>query len=214
MLLDEPRQRLWAAIGDHGVLEVPQLRCSWHVSLSGDAVESLQVKSLQARLIPALEVLESQGMRSFYTNDPWGYRREPVRDLFEAMSVSMAFAFDSDKPARVYVLAPGSSGMVSSANTHDAVEAALEGERLSGERAKLHRSGKRERHLFLWIMPTLFDAYVGLVSEENPSEATPSLPEEITSVWVAAESSEGFVVWRSSGQALERSVVSSEAYRR
>jgi hypothetical protein len=85
---------------------------------------------------------------------------------------------------------------------------------MDGERRKLIRSGASERHLFVWIMGTIFHAYVGIASDDTMPEAVPTLPSEVTTLWVAATSAEGFVVWKATDGPWERFVVSSEAFRR
>jgi hypothetical protein len=103
--------------------------------------------------------------------------------------------------------------MVWTGSAYTAIQEALDGTRLEGERAKLERSGKPERHLFAWIMPTQFAAHVGLASEEVAADAAPVLPQEVTTLWIGAESHQGFVVWRSHGDPWERLVVPSEGFR-
>jgi hypothetical protein len=97
-------------------------------------------------------------------------------------------------------------------NAHAAVQQALDGPRLQGERRKLSRH-RGERHLFVWIDVSLFDAHVGIASEETAAEAVPILPAEITHVWVAAEGSEGPVVWISDGGPWVRRVVTRSKIR-
>jgi hypothetical protein len=121
----------------------------------------------------------------------------------------LAISADTDGVSRVSILAPSQAGGVWAGNTHAAIEEALTGERFVGERAKLARSGALERHLYVWIGDNLFAASAGMILEEEPFPAAPSLPKEITTLWVASPASEGTVVWRSSGKPWERLVVSS-----
>jgi hypothetical protein len=64
-------------------------------------------------------------------------------------------------------------------------------------RRKLIASGSPERHLFVYVDPNRYPAWVGLMDEQPPL-AAPQLPEEVTHVWAvtSARTSRRFVVWR------------------
>ena len=53
-----------------------------------------------------------------------------------------------------------------------------------------------ERHLFVWVSVTVFDVW-SAVHDGHPPSRAPVLPEEITTVWLAAMAAPGDVpVWR------------------
>jgi hypothetical protein len=164
-------------------------------------------------VIPALAELEQRGMDDFQRDDMrefrvlWGEEvREPL--LIDDLPVNFAHRGDSDeREPRIYMLGPAVGARVSAQDSHAAIEEALAGQRLEGERTKLALSGLEERHLFVWVGVSLFAAHVGIASEDEPADARPVLPSEITHLWLAAEGTEGPVVWTSTGDNWVRRVV-------
>jgi hypothetical protein len=200
MLIHAPRQRLDAAVGKWGTFDAPALRKDWHVALSRDAiVEDPVVKTATTWLVPLLLGFEERGLDSV--------GRDQSRS-FGDLPLSSAFAHDPARSVpRVTLMAPSAGGMVWAGTTHAAIESALAGGRFEGERDKLARSARVERHLFVWVTQTVFDAFIGIASEEAPADAIPNLPSEVTTLWLGATAVPGYVVWRSSGGLWERLVV-------
>jgi hypothetical protein len=209
MLADETAERFMAAMDDYGMIDDTGLQSTWIVSLTKGAVEGLRVKELRKDLLPALDALERLGVKELEVRwDP----QEPVLVALGNLSVRRVSAMPPSNAPQVHVVGPASTSMVASENAHRAIVEAIAGERIVGKRSKLMRSGAAERHLFVWVMGSRWDAYVGIASDDSMPAEIPSIPDEITTLWVAAESAEGFVVWRSSGGPWQRSVVPSEGF--
>ena len=204
-LVDENRARFDGALYAQSVLDAPELCGSWYIALSKEALAPRRgVNELRSKVIPALAELESRGLDDFQRDDLREFRVLWGEDLGEPLlmhNLPINFAHrdpEKSKP-RVFLMGPSAGSTVWSGNAHAAVEEALTGPRFEGERKKLDRTGHEERHLFVWVGVSLFDAYVGIASEDKPADAIPSLPNEITHLWLAAEGTEGPVVWTSRG---------------
>jgi hypothetical protein len=177
-LTDEVGERFIAALDDHGVMEDTGLWATWIVSLSKSAVEELRIKKLRERLLPVLERLEHEGITELDVRGPSEPTLEPLRDALEELSVRRVSASPPSKASRIHLVGPSPSSMVASENAHNAIQEAIGGQRMDGERRKLMRSGAFERHLFVWIMGTIFQVYVGIASDEKPS-----IPRLVTTSW-------------------------------
>ena len=199
------------------VLDVPELSASWYVALSQESLEPRRgINELRSKVIPALAELEQRGMDDFRRDEMrefrilWGEQvRAPL--LMDGLPVNSAQRGDPDPDEpKIYLIGPADGSIVSAENTHSTIEEALASPRLEGERRKLDGSGREERHLFVWVGTSLYAAHVGIASEDEPADARPILPSEITHLWVAAEGTEGPVVWTSTGDQWVRRVVKTK----
>lgn len=204
-LADELRLGLTAAIAKHGlVLDTDELASSWWVELREDAQHE-PYRKVPERLVKALARLEAAGIARFDVR--LGSPPEGLADIAD-LPIDYAAVSDDAGPGRVVVLQHSRSSTPWSGHASFAVEIALAGDRLKGERDKLRRSGTQERHLLLWVDTTLFDAYVGLCLDSPPEEG-PQLPPEITDLWVVARCPTGTVVWHTFGEGWESRTVPS-----
>jgi hypothetical protein len=207
VLMDERRAAFDGALYARQVIEAPGLSYAWHVALSKDSLDLPKgVNEIRAKVLPALAQLEAREMERFDRDPMRSFRiemglgegeREPL--LMDDLPVSFALRYESGEGPTVLLLGPPSGATVWAGSTHEAIAEALAGVRLEGERDKLDRSQREERHLFIWVEPTRFAAYSGIASDENPAASAPELPEEVTHIWVAAARAQDFVVWRSTG---------------
>ncbi len=187
---------LEAALGRHGQgIETADLARRWVVSLDEAAEErKIPYLEIKRRLIPFLVAIEAEGRQSFHTQDGW--RSSAVRQLIEALPVETGFSYDRTKQPRVLVLPPGRAAMVGGEVAHRAIEEAAAGDRFAGERRKLKASNLPERHLFVWVHTSVWDVWAA-VRDEHPPDRAPVLPEEITSLWLAAMGAPDYAaVWR------------------
>jgi hypothetical protein len=205
MLLDFSRQSLQGWIAKYGFVETSDLTRSWYVAFDDDALDMKKSPRFTRTLIKALAALEAA--RIEYYERPRTIRPGGSPVLIENMPVLLANSYETADVARVQLLGPSLGGVAWAGNTHAAIEEALAGERFDGEREKLRRAGGSERHLFVWIGNNLIDAELGLTLEDKPYPGAPSLGKEITTIWVAAPSPEGTILWRSAGEPWARHVV-------
>jgi hypothetical protein len=173
--------------------------------LTDDAIKLPKSAKTLDHFVVALWDLEQRRVETFHRR-PWVHPDEALLPI-ERQPVSLAMSSPAEGVASVWLMGPSQGAAAWSGNTHDAIEDALRGDRLTGKREKLRRSEAWERHLFIWIDGSLFDANVGMTLEDRPFDGAPSLPDEITTLWVAATAPEGAIVWRSSGEPWERYVV-------
>lgn len=210
MLMDEDRQRLIAWIGKHGVRSRSGLEHNWYVALTDEAIGVPKSKETLQAFVDALRDLEARGMSRFEKRR-W-IPRDAVMMPIERLPVRLANSSSGEGETYISIMPPSEGGVAWTGNTHEAVQSALSSDRLRGERAKLERAGGREKHVFIW-MDGLFEASLGMSLTDEPADEAPSLPSEITTVWVAASAEGGAVVWRSSGGSWERHVVPRTAIR-
>jgi hypothetical protein len=214
MLVDENRARFDGTLYAEPVLAAPELSSNWIVALSEEAVELPKgVKSIRLNVVQALVELEAKGIDKFTRDEVRPYRalfgmEERPALLIDDLPVNFANRGDAgDKKSRVFLMAPAGGGRVWAGNAHTAIEEALAGSQLARKIQKLERTKLPERHLFVWIGVSLFEANFGIASEDKPADAAPTVPSGITHLWAAAEGPAGPVVWRSSGEPWVRDVV-------
>lgn len=179
------------ALRGRRLVRVRNCRCDWLVYASRDA----RIDKIRAHADRYFAEIECAGLRSFYAQ-----LHTPhfpcVRKIFDELRVDCGFTTVWDPPGRIGIAGPAQDEMVSvdSLRVLKAVE--LEAAK-PDNRGKLAAFDTRERHLFVHIHPRNYPAWVSLLDADVPGEP-PSLPDEITDIWVAAQdrSTELYVLWR------------------
>jgi hypothetical protein len=194
-LADEQALGLDAAIHRHGEgIDTEMVARRWWIVLDRAAEGGpIRYTAIKDKLPPLVAAIEAEGREVFRAEDAW--ESVAVKSLFDALPVEMGTSWNDDKQPRILFLAPGRSAMVSGEVPHKAIEEAAAGERFAGERRKLSASGLPERHLFVWAHSTIFDVWSG-VCEGDPPTRPLELPEEITTVWLAAMGATDIAPWR------------------
>ena len=132
-------------------------------------------------------------------------RERSVYASLAQLSVYRAMTTGSEHPPGLYLVEASADVAAQGSYTHQTIELALLAGRFQRERVRLRRSVTPERHLFIWLSATLYDARKGLASSDRPPNEAPTLPDDITTLWVAALSQpDRLVTWRSSGGTWER----------
>jgi hypothetical protein len=166
MLVEESRARFDGTLYAEPILEATNLTGTWYVALSDDAVdEPKALNVVRLKVVRALAELEAGGIREFTRDEMRPYRimlgidEERPSLLIDDLPVNFAQRSDmAQTEPRVFLLGPASGGRVSSDNAHATIEEALAGPAIAAKVRKLNRTNVRERHLFIWIGISLFEA--------------------------------------------------------
>ena len=163
---------------------------SWQLSLRADA----DLSSLRRRkneVARALKDLETAGINHFDAHP--GRRDRGEADLFGVRfpQVDDAWAFKpSERGPMVVLVGPGHVSSIGPELVTQVIENFASHPKREGDRRKLRRAATPQTHLFVWLEPHEFGAYESLCGEGLP-ENVPSIPAEITSIWVAAQCRDG-----------------------
>jgi hypothetical protein len=174
-------------------VEAKKCRDTWAVHLRSDA----NPKNLRLHIDEALAQFESAGYRQFpLEREPENWQSVvPIYDLIRRLGVDVAMVVEARSPTPfIGILTPGRGGVVSTGILRQAIEAEAN---KRDNKQKLSPFGDRERHLFVYIDSRNFLPWRVVVSQRPPLEV-PSIPHEITHIWIAAipDSGNKAVVWK------------------
>jgi hypothetical protein len=167
--------------------KAPSLEHHWWLGVPNDG--SVNVKALMTKVVPHLEVLERHSIEQVGgagradRRPPVGANQEVVdaaRGVFE-LGAHRATRLDAPKPGEIaLVMAPlhGSAG-----SNFDLLND-LVAKCAAAKAEKLAAAAGHERHLFIWMRPSVADAELAMATLPPP-ESTPVLPDGIDVVWVA-----------------------------
>ena len=170
---------LWDTVHDHE-WEEATLGRSWGLTLKPGS----RIKGLADKAVPLLRTLEAQGVEKF--DDSYPSRRSSdvtLRALHQLSEIGIRNGISmNSKPTRIVVSVIGPSGWGSSGTLINVVERAAQ-----RKVKQLSRAAADERHLFLWLDWSDYDAQAAMhfvmdlgVLPEHP----PSLPAGIDKVWI------------------------------
>ena len=177
------------------VLPAPGLRRSWHLYPTART----RFTSLSG-CIPLLAQLEQAGVDRFFADldaDPGG--AGPVAALASRFGLTAGFAWSETTDPKLIVALPSNlDEWVEQPN--DPGRSVLEAVGIEAHKpdniAKLERSGATERHLLVWVDVDNALPWQDLDRGQLPI-ALPSLPDAVTTVWVATTGSHGKpILWR------------------
>lgn len=153
------------------------------------------VKRLVAKLDASLAAIEAEGITKFFASRH-ASESSAVRRIWEDLGITAGGVLPTSRPG-ISIGLPPRGGLISS---RFAIEAAEHAAWRDDNRRKLrsHASGRGD--LFVWISDDHKDAWMGM-TERSPTHV-PSLPEEVSCLWLATLTPGGaeFIVWRTDGQ--------------
>jgi hypothetical protein len=191
---DELLMTIWGGINHRALLAARLTAHSWTVFLD----RATKMRKAQARIDEHLASIEAEDLVRF---GPVHLSTSPAaRTLWKDLRISRGFVYDRRRSAAgeplIALMPPAPPQMTSASAVQEEVERQAS---LPDNVDKLERSGKGERHLFIWI-DMLHPAWRALA---GPLPGVgPSLPKAVTTVWVANESlddqgtSMWWTVWR------------------
>lgn len=182
---------LWKLVNPPGERWIePALAGGWMITLRTDA----RAKQLRRDLPELLTTLETEGTRAIGID--YLHPGNPLRERLEALGVVSLDQNDTDFPGSIYLTVEldddRSGGCIAdhSNAVADWVSEFLADEGRADVRDKLARSGAPQRHAFV-IVPGFseapFAAADPLARNDSPTPSVPpTLPAEITHVWVTS----------------------------
>lgn len=170
---------------------VPTSKCKkdWTVH----PLKEAKIANIRKNVDTYLAAIEATGIERFFSQiDAVEYPL--VMRIFCDLRIEAGSVTKWKKPGQIRIAPPGGGGMVDSSEVQNAVyrEASKK-----DNRRKLSKSGRRQRHLFVYVHPRNYLPWVSLV-DTCPPLGEVFLPEEITHIWVSVDSRDKneFVVWR------------------
>lgn len=189
---DEEVERSRAAILNtrKGGPFVPRVHCKhdWDIHPLPEA----NINTIRATIDRYLAAIEAEGLKQFnaFTDAD---DSSAVSAIFQDLKIEAGRVFRWKPSGRIGIALPGSGGLVEA----EAVVHAVEAEAWKADnRRKLGTAEAPERHLFVYVDPNKYLAWVAL-RDEAPPTILPRLPAEVTDVWAATyEGTPGcYVVW-------------------
>ena len=176
---DQLLKATWAGINrQQAIFPATLASHTWTVFLD----RATKLRPTRARVDHHLACIEAEGLARF---GPEHRLASPaVRALWEDLRIGRGFIYDRRRSATggpVIALMPPRPPEPSPTTVQEEVE--RQAYQLDNIQ-KLERSGRAERHLFIWI-DVLHSGWRALAGP--PPAVAPSLPEAITTVWVATE---------------------------
>jgi hypothetical protein len=167
--------------------KAPSLGRHWWLGVPNDG--SVKVKTLMTRVIPHLEVLERHAIEQVGEGGRAGRRPPAGADDEVANAARGVFGLGADRATRLGAPKPGETALVmpslhgGAASNFDLLNDLVAG-CAEAKAKKLAVASGDERHLFVWMRPSVADAELAMATLPPP-ERTPTLPDEIDVVWVA-----------------------------
>lgn len=153
------------------------------------------VRRLVANLDAYLAAIEAEGKTRFFSS-LHASESTAVRRIWEDLGITAGGVLPTPRPG-ISIGLPPRGGLVS---CRFAIKAAQNAAWMEDNRRKLrsHPSGRGD--LFVWISEDHKPAWMGM-TERAPTHL-PSLPEEVSCLWLATLTAGGadFIVWRTDGQ--------------
>jgi hypothetical protein len=151
------------------------------------------INKIREQVDEYLAAIESEGLLRFFSYTDASSFPSVARILYD-LRIEGGSVIKWKTPNCIRIGLPTVGGLVSGERVQQAVEAEANKE---DNRRKLGSCGCDKRHLFVYIDHRNFLAWVALV-DEQPPQLAPSLPIEITNIWVATHtrSANEIVVWK------------------
>jgi hypothetical protein len=179
-------RRLLHRFGRQGKIAAIECARSWVVPL---AAYDTDVAAVRAKIDHLLGLVEQAGLTSFGERDE---RRSVAVARVRRLGVDSAYSYPpTGGQPRIWLELPVRAWWQQA----EAVNAVVE-EHAARNAEKLARSGRAERHLFVLFDSGEAEAWSVMLDGEPP-EASPQLPEEVTTAWVTTRRADGNpTVWR------------------
>ena len=159
-------------------------KSDWLIHLGEDA----RINRIRQYADQYLRNIERSRINDFFS--PIHADIEPVRRIWEDLCIEGGKITKWKRPC-IGIMGPVSGGIVKSETVWKSVRPEVH---KPDNLRKLGRSVDLNRHLFVVIDDLQGPAYVSIRHSEPPQDI-PSLPQEITHIWVAAEEGEIVYVW-------------------
>jgi hypothetical protein len=184
---DEDWQLIGSRLDRQGPVPAVESAHSWVVLL---AEGNTDVRSVRARIDHLLSLVEQAGCTRISRREERG--SPAVARVRRQLGVDYGYTYEAtDGQPKIRIMLPMRWWFTRPEAVNEAVE-----RHAQLNAAKLARSGRDERHLFMLVAPVSMEAWSGLM-EREPPEAPPLLPEAVTTAWAAGYRSDGRpVVWR------------------
>ncbi|MFN2444412.1 MAG: hypothetical protein ABR606_02295 [Vicinamibacterales bacterium] len=139
---------------------------------------SADIRKVRRNVDGYLAKIELEGRTTFFA-DTDAAESPAVWAIFRDLRIDAGDVLALRPPGRILIALPGQGCDVSSTYVQEAIQHEAS---KADNRRKLLAAGGPERHLFVYVDPNRYPAWVGLVDERPPTVA-PQLPEEVTHVW-------------------------------
>ena len=167
----------------------PSLGHHWWLGVPNDG--SVKVKALVTQVVPHLEVLERHGIEQ--VGGGGRSDRHPPASVDEDVATAArgVFKLGADRATRLDAPKAGETALVMASlhggagSNFDLLNDLVAG-RAAAKAKKLDSATGDERHLLVWMRPSVADAELAMATL-RPPESTPTLPDVINVVWVATE---------------------------
>lgn len=170
---------------------VPTQLCKqgWYLHPGRGAI----INKIRALADKYLADVEAEGLTRFFSPSD-AVAHDSVRRIWNDLGVLSGSVMKWKTPGQIGISPPDGGGAVGIGHFVDAVRLVAE---KTDNRCKLARAATQERHLFVYIQPRNYLAWVAFSDLSPPSEPV-TLPEEITHVWAVTEGRtlNEFLVWR------------------
>jgi hypothetical protein len=179
-------RQLWDRLNRRGKIDATECTRSWVLPL---AAGTNDVAAVRKRIDHLLGLVEQAGLTEF---DEWEARCSVAVARIRRLGVDRGLSFvpASGRP-RIRLELPGRVWLEQPETVNAVVE-----DHAARNAEKLARSGRAERHLFVLLDSGEEEAWSVMLDGELP-EASPQLPEAVTTVWVATTRADGNpTVWR------------------
>lgn len=153
------------------------------------------VKRLVANIDAYLAAIEQEGRTRFFSSRD-ACESFAVRRVWKDLGITAGGVLPTARPG-ISIGLPPRGGLIS---CRFAIEAAQDAAWMEDNRRKLRSHAAGRGDLFVWISDDHKPAWMGM-TERTPTQL-PSLPKEVSCLWLATLSAGGanFIVWRTDGQ--------------
>jgi len=167
--------------------KAPSLGHHWWLGVPNDG--SVKVKALMTQVVPHLEVLEQHDIEQVGGGGRSDRRPPGGVDEDVATAARGVFKLGADRATRLDAPKSGETALVmvslhGGAGSNFDLLNDLVGGCSEAKAKKLAAATGDERHLFIWMRPSVADAELAMATLPPP-ESTPELPDGINVVWVA-----------------------------
>jgi hypothetical protein len=182
----ESLRRLRRRLARRGRLDAVESTRSWIVPLAGSTTD---VAAVRARIDHLLSLVEQAGFTAFGQHE--ARRSVPVARV-RRLGVDLGWSYvPVNGPPRIWLELPHRGWWQQPETVNAVVE-----DHAARNKEKLARSGRAERHLFVLLDSGEAEAWSVMLDGEPP-EASPQLPEAVTTAWVTTTRADGNpTVWR------------------
>ena len=144
---------------------VPTSKCKrdWTVH----PLKEAKIANIRKRVDTYLAAIEAAGLERFFSQRHAAEYPSVMR-IFCDLRIEAGFVTKWKKPGQICIAPPGGGGRVNASEVQDAV---FQEASKRDNRRKLSKSGRRQRHLFVYVHPRNYLPWVSLVDTCPPRDA-------------------------------------------